>query len=152
MSIQDMATAECSELEERMGQAVNTGRLRRLLSKHELDLPRQVSRRSPSPVEKILEKAAGQLNLVAGRDPSLLEAFSTDFTEVSYADGNRKAYLMAAARLESKYACSQAVGPSANRKLAMRCWERVRERMSALSLPPRRKNRSPRPGQRLYQL
>jgi hypothetical protein len=42
---------------------------------------------------------------------------------------------MAAARLESKYVPGWAVGPSANRKLAVRCWERVRERMSALSLP-----------------
>jgi len=126
------------ELEERMGQAVNTGRLRRFLNKHELDLPRQVSRRSPSPVEKILEKAAGQLNLVAGRDPGPLEAFSTDFTEVFYADGNRKAYLMAVVDLESKYVPGWAVGPSADRKPAMRCWERVCERMSALSLPLRR--------------
>ena len=49
-----------------------TGRLRRLLSEHELGLPRQVSKRSPSPVEKILEKASGQLNLVAGLDPGPL--------------------------------------------------------------------------------
>ena len=54
---------------------------------------------------------------------------------MAYAGGNRKAYLMAAARLESKYVPGWAVGPSANRKLAVRCWERVRERMSALSLP-----------------
>lgn len=47
------------ELEERTGQAVNHKWLRRLLSEHELALPRQVSKRSPSPVEKILEKASG---------------------------------------------------------------------------------------------
>jgi len=49
-----------------------TGRLRRLLSEHELGLPRQVSKQSPSPVEKILKKAFGQLNLVAGLDPGPL--------------------------------------------------------------------------------
>ena len=123
------------ELEERTGQTVNHKRLRRLLNEHELALPRQMSKRSPSPVEKILEKASGQLNLVAGRDPGPLEAFSTDFTEVAYADGNRKAYLMAVVDLESKYVPGWAVGPSANRKLALRCWERVRDRMSALSVP-----------------
>ena len=75
---------------------------------------------------------AGDLNLVADLDPGPLEAFSTDFTELSYADGNRKAYLMAVFDLESKYVPGWAVGPSASRKLAMRCWEQVRERMASL--------------------
>lgn len=120
------------ELEERTGQTVNHKRLRRLLSGHELGLPRQVSRRNPSPVQDILGDAAGQLNLVAGLDPAPLEAFSTDFTELTYAGGNRKAYLMAVVDLESKYVPGWAVGPSANRKLAMRCWEQVRKRMASL--------------------
>ena len=122
------------ELEERTGQTVNHKRLRRLLSEHKLALPRQVSKQSPSPVEKILKKASGQLNLVAGLDPGPLEAFSTDFTELAYAGGNRKAYLMAVVDLESKYVPGWAVGPSADRHLALRCWERVRERMAALNL------------------
>ena len=121
------------ELEERTGQTVNHKRLRRLLSGHELGLPRQVSRRNPSPVQDILGDAAGQLNLVAGLDPAPLEAFSTDFTELTYAGGNRKAYLMAVVDLESKYVPGWAVGPSANRKLAMRCWEQVRKRMASLN-------------------
>ena len=122
------------ELEDRIGERINHKRLRRLLSDHELALPRQVSKSEPSPVQEILEKASGQLNLVAGRDPGPLEALSTDFTEVAYGGGNRKAYLMAVVDLESKYVPGWAVGPSANRKLAMRCWERVRERMAALDL------------------
>jgi putative transposase len=120
------------ELEERTGQTINHKRLRRLLSEHELGLSRQVSGHSPSPVHEILGDAAGELNLVAGLDPRPLEAFSTDFTELTYANGNRKAYLMAVVDLESKYVLGWAVGPSANRKLAMRCWEQVRERMASL--------------------
>ena len=120
------------ELEERTGQTVNHKRLRRLLSEHGLGLARQASRHSPSPVQEILGEAAGNLNLVAGQDPGPLEAFSTDFTELAYADGSRKAYLMAVVDLESKYVPGWAVGPSANRKLAMRCWEQVRERMASL--------------------
>ena len=120
------------ELEERTGQRANHKRLRRLLSEHELGLSRQASKHSPSPVQEILGDAAGQLNLVADLDPGPLEAFSTDFTEVAYADGDRKAYLMAVVDLESKYVPGWAVGPSANRKPAMRCWEQVRERMASL--------------------
>jgi len=90
---------------------------------------------SPSPVRKIIGDAAGQLNLVKDRDPGPLEVFSTDFTEGSYAGGTRTAHLMAVVDLESKYVPGWAVGSSANRTLAMRCWKRVRERMSALGMP-----------------
>lgn len=72
------------ELEERTGRTVNHKRLRRLLNEHELGLPRQVFKHSPSPVQEILGDAAGQLNLVTDLDPGPLEAFSTDFTELSY--------------------------------------------------------------------
>jgi len=71
------------ELEKRAGQRVSHKRLRRLLSEHELGLSRQVSGTAP-PVQEILGDAAGDLNLVAGLDPGPLEAFSTDFTELSY--------------------------------------------------------------------
>jgi transposase InsO family protein len=95
-------------------------------------LSRHAAKHSPSPVQEILGDAAGQLNLVADLDPGPLEVFSTDFTELSYSGGNRKAYLMAVVDLESKYVPGWAVGPSANRKLAMRCWEQVRKRMASL--------------------
>lgn len=120
------------ELEERAGQTVNHKRLRRLLNEHKLGLPRQVAKHSPSPVQEILGDAAGQLNLVADLDPEPLEAFSTDFTEVSYAGGSRTAHLMAVVDLESKYVPGWAVGPSANRTLAMRCWKQVRERLTSM--------------------
>ncbi|WP_423824907.1 IS3 family transposase [Salinibacter ruber] len=60
------------ELEERTGQRVNHKRLRRLLSEHELALPRQMPKRGPSPVDKILEKASRSLNLVEGRKGDFL--------------------------------------------------------------------------------
>jgi transposase InsO family protein len=120
------------ELEERTGQTVNHKRLRRLLNEHKLGLPRQVAKHSPSPVQEILGDAAGPLNLVADLNPGPLEVFSTDFTEVSYAGGSRTAHLMAVVDLESKYVPGWAVGPSANRKLAMRCWKQVRERLTSM--------------------
>jgi transposase InsO family protein len=122
----------CRSLRSGPARRSTTGRLRRLLSEHELGLARQASKHSPSPVQEILGETAGDLNLVAGQDPGPLKAFSTDFTEVAYAGGDRKAYLMAVVDLESKYVPGWAVGPSANRDLAMRCWEQVRERMASL--------------------
>ena len=97
-------------------------------------------KQSPSPVQEILEKATGQLNLVSeylgtGLDPEPLEVFSTDFTELHYAEGARKAHLMAVVDVGSRCALGWAVGPSANRELALRCWERVRARMAGLGQP-----------------
>jgi len=67
-------------------------------------MPRgQASKHSPFPVQEILGETAGDLNLVAGQDPGPLEAFSTDFTELTCTGGSHKAHLMAVADLETKY-------------------------------------------------
>jgi transposase InsO family protein len=128
------------ELEERTGERVNHKRLRRLLNEHELGLPRCLPKATPSPMQKIMEEASGQLNLVTdylgtGQDPKPLEVFSTDFTELGYAEGTRKAHLMAVIDVGSRCALGWAVGPSANRELALRCWKRVRARMAGLGQP-----------------
>jgi len=125
------------EFEERTGETVNHKRLRRLLSGHELGLPRCLPKRKPSPVREILREASGQLNLAreyigTGQDLDPLEVFSTDFTELHYAEDARTAHLMAVVDVGSRCALGWAVGPSANRKLALRCWEQVRARMAAL--------------------
>lgn len=125
------------ELRERTGEQVNHKRLRRLLNEHELGLPRSLPTAKPSPVREILQEASGQLNLAreylgTGLDPEPLEVFSTDFTELRYAEGARKAHLMAVVDVGSRYALGWAVGPSRGRELALRCWKRVRARMAAL--------------------
>jgi transposase InsO family protein len=125
------------ELEERSGETVNHKRLRRLLSNHEMGLPRCLPKAKPSPVRAILQEASGQLNLVqeylgTGLDPEPLEVFSTDFTELNYAEGTRTAHLMALVDVGSRCALGWAVGPGANRKLALQCWEQVRARTAAL--------------------
>jgi hypothetical protein len=48
---------------------------------------------------------------------------------------NRKAYLIAVVDLERKDVPGLALGPSADQELALRCWKRVRKRLSALGLP-----------------
>jgi len=125
------------ELRERSGERVNHKRLRRLLREHELGLPRCLPKANPSPVREILREASGQLNLVeaylgTGLEPAPLSVFSTDFTELAYASGHRKAHLMAVVDVGSRCALGWAVGPSANRELALRCWKQVRTRMTGL--------------------
>jgi len=109
------------------GVRVNGKRLRRVLQAWDLALPRQVARPRPSGVRRILRNGRGKLDLVSGREMEPLQALSTDFTEIRYGGGTRKAYLMAMVDVGSAWAPGWAVGPSADRALALRCWESVKD-------------------------
>ncbi len=120
------------ELEEVRGEVINHKRLRRLLGEWELGLHRTVSRPEPSPIRRTLTQAKGHLNLVQDLDPQALEVLSTDFTELRYAGGDRKAWLIAFVDLDSDWAPGWATGPSANRELALEAWSRTRAAFSRL--------------------
>jgi hypothetical protein len=103
-------------------------------------------------MQEILGDAAGDLNLVSGLDPGPLEAYSTDFTELTCAGGSRKAYLMAAARLESF--CGTGLGGRAE------CESKARHALlgagsradGEAGRGARREGHSSRPRQRIHQL
>lgn len=115
------------DLEEATGKTVNGKRLRRLLNQWELNVHRTTARSRPSEVRRILQQAEGHLNLLEASRPDPLEVLSTDFTELRYAGGTRKAWLMAMVDVESAWVPGWAVGPSANRRLALECWHSVRD-------------------------
>jgi transposase InsO family protein len=99
-------------------------------SEHELGMPLFLPKRKPSPVGEILGDGKGQLNFVidylgTGQDSEPLEVFYTDFSKLSYAEGTRKAHLMAAVDECSECMRGCTVEPSANRQLALRCWKRM---------------------------
>ena len=71
----------------------------------------------------------GKLNLVKDKEFGPLEVLSTDFTELVYAEGSRKAHLMVYLDIVSRVAVGWAVGASANTELAMEAWERARARL-----------------------
>ncbi len=118
------------ELEERVGYTVNHKRLKRLLRQYALGLARCLPRYKRSRVQEILDQHRGSLNLVKGRTFEPLQAFTTDFTELKYAGGRRKAYLMAIVDIVSRVVVGWALGPSANRELALTCWKRSKAMMS----------------------
>jgi transposase InsO family protein len=120
------------DLEEAVGEVVNDKRLRRLLGKWELGLHRTISRPEPSPIRRTLKQARGHLNLVEDRDPEPLQVLSTDFTELRYAGGDRKAWLIGFIDLDSAWMPGWATGPSANRELALEAWSRTRTAFSQL--------------------
>jgi len=111
------------ELEARTGEKINAKRIRRLLQETNLGLKRHVPKHRPSEVQRILQENAGDLDLVSGREWDVLQVFSTDFTELRYAGGTRKAWFTALVDVASKWAPGWAVGPRRNRELAKNCWD-----------------------------
>lgn len=124
-----------AELEDTYGLTVNHKRLRRLLNTWEIALERTVSQPPQSAIQEILADGAGQLNLVHGWDPGPLEMLSTDFTELRWANGTRKAWMMAMVDPVGRGAMGWAVGLSANRSLARTCWKRVKKRYERWHVP-----------------
>ena len=118
------------ELQASFGERVNHKRLRRVLAQWDLALPRTVSKPKPSGVHQILCRGKGQLNLLQGWIPGPLEALSTDFTELRYAGGRKKAYLTALLDVGSGWVPGWAVGPSANQDLALACWRRAQAQLA----------------------
>jgi putative transposase len=87
-------------------------------------------------VRVILKEAEGKLNVIRGLKPEPFQVLCTDFTEIRYAGGTRKAYLMAMIDPGSGWAAGWAVGKSANRELALKCWELAKANLAAWGVRP----------------
>ncbi|WP_420633427.1 transposase [Candidatus Palauibacter sp.] len=82
-------------------------------------------RPKPSAVRRAIDAAGPHANLLSGRPKAEigpLEVFYTDFTELVYADGARKAWLIPILDHRAKYVPGFAVGASANSDLALSAW------------------------------
>ena len=114
-----------AELNDRSCDRVNHKRLRRILTTYELGLPRCLPAARPSALQRLIREASSSVNLVQGRDFDALEAFTTDFTELRYAGGTRKAHLIVLLDLGSRWVGGWAVSPSANHLLALAALDRL---------------------------
>ena len=109
-----------AELVERTERPINHKRLRRVLKQYDLGLRRCLPKPSSSPVVETVAQAGAAADLVKGRSFKALEVFSTDFTELLYAGGQRKAHLMVLLCIESRWAGGWAVGARRCRQLALK--------------------------------
>ena len=123
------------ELLEEHDWRVNHKRLKKLLRRWDLAIKREVNKPSRSEIDRILDEASGQLNKVQGRSFGPLEVLSGDFTEIRYANGSRKAWLMAMIDPESRLVTGWAVGSSRNRRLARTCFKQVQRTYDRLEVP-----------------
>jgi len=125
-----------TELRETYGQHVNHKVVQRLLKLGHLSLLRSVRPPKPSCVRQAIVAAGQRANRVAQMGQTGLFAVAyTDFTELLYANGRRKAYLMPIIGHRCKMAYGWAVGPRANTTLAMTAWERARQTFQEQAIP-----------------
>lgn len=121
-----------AELSEDEAEPVNHKRIRRVLGDYELGLRRCLPKARPSPVSRLIAEAGPSADLVKGRSFAVLQAFSTDFTELLYDGGRKKAWLMVMLDIESKWAGGWSVGTSRNRAMALEAVDSLREGMACV--------------------
>lgn len=94
--------------------------VRRVLGMWDLSLRRCVGKPKPSVPRKILAREGNGMNLVTGiEEPAPLQVLYTDFTEILYVGGRKKAYLMPLVDHATKWAVGWALGYRANTELAL---------------------------------
>lgn len=122
------------ELSERLNRPINHKRVSRLLRENEWGLMRCLPKYNPGPVNRVLQQCRGKLDLVRGRSFGPLEMLSTDFTELLYAGGRKKAWLMAMHDPESRWVPAWAVEANRNTDMALKCWKRCKRSLSKQSV------------------
>jgi putative transposase len=121
------------ELRETHDVHVNHKVIERLLRQWDLSLLRSIQRPQPSAVRQAITAAEEQANLVAQlTDIGLFQVLYTDFTELRYANGQDKAWLMPLQGHAGKLVYGWAVGRRANTTLALRAWKRAKTTLQQL--------------------
>jgi putative transposase len=116
------------ELREVYGYVANHKVVQRLHQEWDLPLIRGTRPPKPSVIRKAIEAAGDRINLVAGRETiQAFEVAYTDFTEMVYASGRRKAYLIPILDHASKMVLGWAVGERPVTSLALEAWEQARD-------------------------
>jgi len=127
-----------TELREAYGERRNEKVVRRLHRLWDLPLLRGTRVPKPSGVRRAIRMAGSRVNLVEGRvtiEP--LAVFYTDFTELVYAGGRAKAYLIVILDHRTKLVLGEAVGERANTDLALQAWDRAVATLASLGQTPR---------------
>ena len=118
------------ELEEIRRHKTNHKVVQKLHQEWGLPLLRSIKPPKPSGIRQVITAAGDRINLVAKAEKDEIETFDvayTDFTELAYADGHRKAHLIPIIDHASKMVLGWALGDRAVTDLALRAWEYARE-------------------------
>jgi putative transposase len=126
-----------TELHETYQERVNHKVVQRLHQIWGLALLRTTRAPKPSAIRKVIVAAGTRVNVLAQiKEVEPLDVLHTDFTELRFAGGTQKAYLMPIIGHVSKLVFGWTVGESANRILALQAWRQARSTMRQLSIEP----------------
>lgn len=123
------------ELREVHGHAINHKVVQKLHQAWDLPLMRSVKPPKPSGIRQVITVAGDRINLVATRgEIEPFEVAYADFTELLYANGRRKGYLIPIVDHASKMALGWAVGERAVTELALKAWVRAKRTLIRYSM------------------
>ena len=123
------------ELREECDLDVNHKVVERLLGIWDLSILRSTRRPKPSSIRQAITEAGDLANLVAQLEEiGLFQVLYTDFTELRYAGGRRKALLISIIGHASKLAYGWAVGEHPDTPLALKAWDRAKETCRQLDI------------------
>lgn len=123
------------ELRDGYGRRVNHKVVQRLNQVWDLRLLRSTRPPKPSAVRRAIVSAGERANLVAQLEEiDLFQVSYTDFTELRYADGQGKAYLIPILGHVCKMVYGWAVGERADSTLALQAWQRAKQTFRQMNI------------------
>jgi len=123
------------ELREEYDIDTNHKVIERLLRIWDLVILRSTHRPKPSSVQQAIADAGEYANLVTQLEEiALFQVVYTDFTELRYADAQRKAFLIPIVGHVSKMVYGWAVGEHADTPLALQAWEQAKATFQKLDI------------------
>lgn len=128
------------ELREVYGCLINKKTVLKLMRSQNLQLLRKARKPRPSFIAQSLVRLGNKMNLVAlkqakGEKIGFFEIVYTDFTELVYCQGQRKAQLMSIIEHETKMSLGWALGKTPNTEVALEAWKVTMENISQLGFP-----------------
>ena len=124
------------ELRETYGQVINHKVVQKLLKLWDLALLRNTKAPQPSGIRQVIIAAGERVNLVAPlSEIKLFDVSYTDFTELPFAGGTRKAHLMPIIGHVCKVCYGWAVEERANTDLALEAWKQAKATFQTLDIP-----------------
>jgi len=124
------------ELRQTYGYRINHKVVQQLQGLWDLSLLRNTHLPKPSGIRQVILRAGDRANLVAQLDSiGLFEVAYTDFTELRFADGHRRAYLIPIIGHCCKMVYGWAVGERRNATLGLQAWERAKASFRQYNIP-----------------
>lgn len=121
-------------MRQRLERAINHKVVQRLQKLWDLPLLRGTRRPEPSGIRHAITAAGAHINLVASLTTiRVLEVLHTDFTELVYANGQRKAHLIPLLDHTSKVVLGWAVAERATTGVALEAWAQAKRTLQRLS-------------------